>query len=139
MRAASFYYLVGAREQGGRNFETKRAGSRQIDDKFEFGRLQDWKIGRLGPLEKTARIAAELAIRIRQAPSIAHQPTDFRHLTHRICRGYPVDCRQLGQLDPPASEKRVTADQQRVGSLTHKASEHRLDFAASACVDDLDL
>jgi hypothetical protein len=134
-----FDHLVGAGEQRRRHFEAKRAGSRQIDDKFELGRLQDWQIGRLGPLEKAARIAAELAIYIRQARSIAHQPTDFRDLTLRICRGNPVNCGQLGQLDPPAREKRVVADKKRVGPLTHKASEHRLDFAASARVDDLDL
>jgi len=59
-----FDHLIGDAEQRLRHREAERPGSRQIDDKFELGRLQNWQIGGLGPLEKAARIDAELAIHV---------------------------------------------------------------------------
>src|SRR6476659_6075035 len=50
-RLPSFDDLVGAGEQGWRNFESERLGSLKIDNKLELGRLHDWKIGGLSALE----------------------------------------------------------------------------------------
>ena len=47
--------------------------------------------------------------------------------------------RQVDQLDAPAAEKRVGADEQRVGTLTHKRCEGRIDLLAGAGAEDLDL
>ena len=47
--------------------------------------------------------------------------------------------RQSGQLDTPAVEEGVAADEERVGPLAHKRCEGRIDLAAGAGVEDLDL
>ena len=47
--------------------------------------------------------------------------------------------RQVDQLDAPAGEEGVAADEQRVGPLAHKRCEGRIDLAAGAGVEDLDL
>ena len=47
--------------------------------------------------------------------------------------------RQLGQLDTPADEEGVAADEEGVGPLAHKSCEGRIDLAAGAGVEDLDL
>src|SRR5215475_12825839 len=73
-RAASFDDLVGAGEQRRRDFEAERPGRREIDDKLEPGRLRDWQVYGLGTLENASGIDAGLAMRIRQAGAIAHQP-----------------------------------------------------------------
>ena len=45
----------------------------------------------------------------------------------------------MDQLDTPAGEKGVGADEERVGPLAHKRCEGRIDLAAGAGVEDLDL
>ena len=47
--------------------------------------------------------------------------------------------RQVDQLDAPAVEQGTGADEKRVGSLAHKRCEGRVDLAAGAGVEDLDL
>ena len=47
--------------------------------------------------------------------------------------------RQVDQLDAPADEKGVGADEEGVGPLAHKSCEGRIDLAAGAGVEDLDL
>src|SRR5512145_130739 len=43
--AHSFDHLIGAREQGGRHFETERLGGLQIDNKVELCWLLDRQVG----------------------------------------------------------------------------------------------
>src|SRR5262249_26052753 len=50
----SFDDLVDAGEHHRRDFETEASGSLQVDSQFELGRLHDWKIGRLLPLQNAA-------------------------------------------------------------------------------------
>ena len=47
--------------------------------------------------------------------------------------------RQQRQLDTPGVEEGIAADEERVGSLAHKSREGRIDLAAGAGADDLDL
>ena len=47
--------------------------------------------------------------------------------------------RQVDQLDAPAGEKGISADEKRVGPLVHKRCEGRIDLPAGAGVEDLDL
>ena len=47
--------------------------------------------------------------------------------------------RQVDQLDTPAVEEGVAADEEGVGPLAHKSCEGRIDLAAGAGVEDLDL
>jgi hypothetical protein len=48
---------TGAREQRWRHGKTERLGGSQVDDKVEFGRLLNRKIGRLGGLRPTRQAA----------------------------------------------------------------------------------
>ena len=47
--------------------------------------------------------------------------------------------REVDQLDAPADEEGVGADEERVGPLARKRCEGRIDLAAGAGVEDLDL
>jgi hypothetical protein len=50
-RCTLFEQLVGARENGWRNFQAECLCRLEIDDQLELGRLFHWQIGCLGPLE----------------------------------------------------------------------------------------
>ncbi len=47
--------------------------------------------------------------------------------------------RHVGKLHAPSVEKYILADEEGVGSLAHKRCKGRVDLAACAGVDDLDL
>ena len=102
-------------------------------------RLHDRQVRGLGALEDAAGIDADLTIRIRNVGSVAHQPADFGIFARRICRGDRVARRQVDQLDTPAGEEGVGADEEGVGPLARKSCEGRIDLAAGAGVEDLDL
>src|SRR5215471_14540716 len=63
-RLHSFDHLVGAGEQGGRNFKAEGLRCRQINDEIELGRLLDWQVSRLSP-------AQNLVDKIGSAPELA--------------------------------------------------------------------
>src|SRR5262249_61926177 len=64
---------------------------------------------------------------------------DFSKVTVHKCRGDSVVRRQVDQLGTPAVKKDVDADEDRVGPLVRKSGEGRIDLAAGAGVEDLDL
>ena len=72
---ASFDHLVGAGEQRRWHFEAERLRGFEIDDEFELGGLHHRQIGRCGAFEDSPDIKTGLAIRIRNAGSIADQTT----------------------------------------------------------------
>ena len=47
--------------------------------------------------------------------------------------------RERRKLDAPADEERIGGDEEGVGPVTHEGGKGRLDFAAGAGVEDLDL
>src|SRR5215467_6738735 len=81
---ASAYHLVGAGEQHWRNFDAQPLGGLQIDDQFEFRRQRDWQVGWLLALENPPGVDANLSIRVREAPTIAHQTAGRDELTQRV-------------------------------------------------------
>src|SRR5437016_14133112 len=103
--SCSFDYLVGAGEQGGRHLEAERLGGRDIDDKIKAGRLQDGKVGRLFALQNAAGINSNLTTRVGKTSSIAHQPTSFDIVTHRINSGNCMARRQCRKLNTSTIEE----------------------------------
>src|SRR5262249_46245699 len=91
------------------------------------------------PLRMRPVLDTHLTECIRQACSVTHQPAGFGILTHRIYRRNRVARRQLGQLDSSADEKRTGADVEDVGPLAYKVREGRVDLAAGAGAENLDL
>src|SRR5436190_18898653 len=65
--------------------------------------------------------------------------TGFGIVTQRICRGEPMERRQLGQLDAPAAQEGIAGNEEGVGPLTCKSCESRIDLADGADVEDLNL
>src|SRR6266516_3133698 len=90
-----------------------------VDDQLELARLYHRQVRRLGVLEDAAGIDANLTKRIRNVDSVAHQPADFGKVTQRIVRGNRMARREVNQLDTPAGEKGVIANEQGVGPLAH--------------------
>jgi hypothetical protein len=56
-----------------RHGEAERLGGLEVDSQFEFGRLLNREISRLGAVEDLSSVGAELAIRVDDAWSIADQ------------------------------------------------------------------
>jgi hypothetical protein len=56
-----FDHLVGAREQRRRNFDAQRLRRLQVDDQFEFGRLLNRQISRLGTFENAVDVIRRTA------------------------------------------------------------------------------
>ena len=77
-----------------------------------------------------ASMNAHLPIHIHNIGSIAHQPTDFDEVAHRMgSRNGMARC-QSRKLDTPAREICVVDYEQRVGRLVRKGVESGLDLAA---------
>jgi hypothetical protein len=87
---------------------------------------------RLRALENATGIDADLTICMRNVGSVAHQAAGFGILTLCIDCGNCMARRQVGQLDAPAGEYGVAADEDGVGPLAHKSCEGRVDLAAGA-------
>src|SRR5262245_9930291 len=66
------------------DFDAQTLGGLQIDDQFEFRRQRDWQVGWLLALENPAGVDTNLSIRIREAPTIAHQTASRDELTQRV-------------------------------------------------------
>src|SRR5262249_24318482 len=64
---------------------------------------------------------------------------DFDKFTQRVGRGDLVERRQVDQLDAPAGEKGVIANEQAVGPLAHESCKGRFDLRTGAGFENLDL
>ena len=103
-------------------------------------RLHNRQVRRLGALEDATGIDADLTIRIRNVGSVAHQSAGFGKVTNSsMLRGLCLVRRCVGQLNTPVVEEGVAADEEGVGPLAHEGCEDRIDLAAGAGAEDLDL
>ena len=71
--------------------------------------------------------------------SVAHQPAGCDKITDRISRRNPVARRQGGKLHAAAGEECVGGDEEGIGALARKGGKGRIDLAARAGVEDMDL
>jgi hypothetical protein len=138
-RRGLFDHLVGRGQQTRRHFKAERPGRLQVDDELEFGRLQDRQIRGLRAPEDLTGVDAGLTVHVYNICPIAHQSTDFDNLARGIGRGNRMARRKRRKLDAPADKERVGSNEERVGSLAHHGGEGRIDLAAGAGVDDLNL
>ena len=76
-----------------------------IDDQLELRRLHDRQVCGLGALEDARGIDPNLAIRIRQARPVAHQPADFGKRAIQINRRDREARCEVDQLDAPGEER----------------------------------
>src|SRR5262249_8001253 len=135
----SFDHLVGGSQQLVRHSEAEHPGGRGVDDEFELARLHDPQIRRLCALEGATGGDPNLTKPTDNVRSVAHQPTDFRVIAHRVDRREPVECCQLGQLDPSTVQERGDPDEDGIGALATNSFEGGIDLRTAVGVEDLDL
>src|SRR5262249_29755883 len=93
----------------------------------------------LGALEDSTGIDAGLTKRIREAGSVAHQPTGFWIFALWIRRDDRISRRQIDHLGTPDEEKCVAGDEKRIGPIARKLCESRIDLTAGAGVENFEL
>src|SRR5262245_32460201 len=110
-----------------------------VDHKFHFRHLHYRQVRRSCALEDAANIGTDLKIRVDNVRSVAHQAPGLGDFTCGRCHGDSMTCCQVGKLHSPAGEKYVGGDEKCIRTSIYKSCEGRIDLAAGACVEDIDL
>src|SRR5262249_28893773 len=113
--------------------------SLKIDDQLEFGRLRHRQVGRLGALQDAPGIGADLTITVFKVRPVAPQSADCHKITPRISRRNPAARRQGGKLHGAADEECIGTDEESIWMLTLNGGKGRIDLAAGAGFEYLDL
>ena len=109
----------------------------RLIDQLELGRLLDRQVGGLLALENAAGVDANLAIRLCNAGSVAHQTAGRGVFAPIEDRRYRVARRQCDQLIAPAVEERIGGDKERASALLRKDREGRVDATFAAGLHDM--
>jgi len=97
------------------------------------------QIGGLGALEDLTTVGSDLTKHVRRIGRVAHQPADFDKVTTGIGCGNSIARSERRKLDAPAGKEDVASDVQGIGPVGHEGGEGRLNLAAGAGVEDLNL
>src|SRR5260370_10838853 len=124
-----FDHLVGLRQERARHGEPERLGGLEVDHQFEFGRLLDRQIGRLGAVEDLSGVNADLAIDRSEARSIADQAAGSGEFSPLVRRRNGMARCQRYELLAPAVEERIGGDDERAGMQLDEGCEGGVDLA----------
>src|SRR5262249_12006376 len=98
----------------------------------------DRQVRRLRALEDATGIDADLMVDIGKIGSVAHQPAGFGKVTCRIRRGDRMARCQVDQLDTPAEEEGIRADEKSIWPLAHESGKGYINLTAGAGLEGLD-
>ena len=131
-----FDHQVGAAKQRKRYGKAEGFGSFQIDDQLDLGGLLNWEIGRLFPLENSAGVSSDQAVRLREIGSVAHETASDWKLAERIYGWNCVLGRQLDELITLGQKELFAAYNKCAYPLRDEALESRFDLAGTTCIQN---
>src|SRR5262249_20873130 len=91
-------YLVDAGEQQWGNSQPERLSRLEIDYQFKFGRLLDWQIARLSPLENLIHVIRRAPEQVRNVRAVGHEAARFNELSVGGYRWHAVLCSEIAEL-----------------------------------------
>src|SRR6516165_4834112 len=96
--ANSFDHLVGEREQFVRHGKSERFHGLEVEDQLDFHCPLDRQFGWLLALKYPSGVDADYTVRVPKIDSVAHETARQGAFAPWVDRGYPVACRQYGEL-----------------------------------------
>ena len=109
---SSFNELIGRDKNGLWYRKAECLCGPRVEDQFEFRRSQNWKVVRPGAAQNLTSVNAGLAVGIRQAGTIAHEPAIRWKLPDVENTGQPMTERERQDLTAPAVEERIVLHDQ---------------------------
>src|SRR5215218_8008142 len=111
--------------------EPERLGRPNIDDELELGRLLNWKIGRLRPLEYLVHVGGSSAEWRGVAGGKAHQPALVHEAPVWVHGWKAISRRHLRDQVGIREQQCCRRDDQGLGSLAYQVHDGSLDVAGA--------
>jgi hypothetical protein len=127
-KAALFDHVIGGNEQLVGHGQPESPCGLVVDDELERRGLQDRQIAGLRPFDDAAGIETGLTISVPNVSPIAVQAANVGIFTPGIDRRQPVMRCKLDQLDTPAVEEGIVADEESVRPFECKRRECGVDL-----------